>query len=160
MYDLLKNFYNKKIADANKITPYYDALGWFGSDGIAYQAFIVSLFKNDENLNTIVRVRYEKDGEINIIEYDAQSEIVLQKDDNLSVSIKPKTTTVKNIKGKSGYNPDNFSYTLDSADKFLKGKQSDENSSADLSYITINNKQEFALKFYSEKDEIYQKYLK
>jgi hypothetical protein len=160
MYDLLKNFYNKQIADADKITPYYDAVGWFGSDGIAYQAFIVSLFKNDENLNTIVRVRYEKDGEINIIEYDAQSEISLQKDDNLSVSIKPKTTTAKNIKGKSGYNPDNFSYTLDSADKFIKGKQSDENSSADLSYITINNKQEFALKFYSEKDEIYQKYLK
>ena len=160
MHNLLKNFYNKKIADANKITPYFDALGWFGSDGIAYQAFIVSLFKNNEHINTIVRIRYEKEGEINIVEYDAQSDIVIQSDDNLNVSVKPKTTTVSNIKGTSGYNPDTFSYTLDINDKFIKGKQSDENSSADLSYISINNRQEFALKFYSEKDEIFQKYVK
>ncbi|MDQ0593143.1 hypothetical protein QFZ37_001512 [Chryseobacterium ginsenosidimutans] len=160
MYDLLKSFYDKTMAAANKITPYYDALGWFGSDGIAYQAFIVSIFKNKENLNTVVRIRYEKNGEINIVEYDAQSEIIIQNDNSLNVSIKPKNTTVKNIKGKSSYSPDSFLYILDTDDKFVKGKQSDDNSSADLSYITINNKQEFALKFYSEKDEIYQKYLK
>jgi hypothetical protein len=158
MYNLLKNFYNKKTEDANKA--YFDAVGWFGSDGTAYQAFIISVFKGEGNLNSTIRIRYEKSGEIHIVQYDAQSKIVLQDDDTISISVKPKNTPVKNIKGNSEYNADSFSYILDANDEFISGKQSDENSSADLSYIKISNNREFALKFYSEKDEIYQKYLK
>ncbi|WBV61454.1 hypothetical protein PFY12_04865 [Chryseobacterium camelliae] len=158
MYSLLKSFYNKKTDDINK--PYFDAVGWFGGDGIAYQAFIISVFKDDNNLNSIVRIRYETNGEIHIVEYDALSKIALQGDDTINISIVPKNTPVKIIKGSSGYNADSFSLTLDANDEFLRGKQSDENSSADLSYIKISNNQEFALKFYSEKDAVYQKYLK
>lgn len=158
MYSLLKNFYDKKTEDTNK--PYFDAVGWFGSDGIAYQAFIISVFKGEGNLNSIVRIRYEKNGEIHIVQYDAQSKIVLQDDDTINISITPTNTPVKIIKGSSSYNADSFSLTLDANDEFLRGKQSDTNSSADLSYIKISDNQEFALKFYSEKDEIYQKYLK
>ncbi|RNA61808.1 hypothetical protein D1631_07615 [Chryseobacterium nematophagum] len=160
MYGLLKNFFDKKMNDANKINSYYDALGWFGSDGTAYQAFVVTLYKNQQFLNGVVRIRYEKDGEIKIVEYDATCDLVVQKDDSVSISIEPKTTEVRNIKGNAGYNPDSFSYTVDANDKFISGKQSDDNSTADLSYIKITNRAEFALKFYSEKDEIYQKYLK
>lgn len=158
MYTLLQNFYAKKADDTNK--PYFDAVGWFGSDGIAYQAFIISVFKEEATLNSIIRIRYEKNGEIQIVQYDALSKIALQDDDTLKITFTPKNTPVKNIKGNSSYNADNFSLTLDSNDQFLRGKQWDENSSADLSYIKISNNQEFALKFYSEKDDIYQKYLK
>lgn len=158
MYSLLKNFYDKKTDDTNK--PYFDAVGWFGSDGIAYQAFIISVFKDDTNLNSIVRIRYEKNGEIHIVQYDAQSKVALQDDGTINISIVPKNTSVKIIKGSSSYNADSFSLTVDADGGFLRGKQSDENSSADLSSIKVNNDDEFVLKFYSEKDEIYQKYLK
>lgn len=158
MYTLLKNFYDKKIKDTEK--PYFDALGWFGSDGTAYQAFIISFVNDKGFLDSVVRIRYERDGEINIVQYDTLSEIVLRDDDTVSVSIKPKGTPVKSIKGNPSYSADSFSYTLDANDEFISGKQSDDNSSADLSYIQIPNTREFALKFYSEKDEIYQKYLK
>ncbi len=158
MYGLLKNFYNKKIEDAEK--PYFDALGWFGSDGTAYQAFIISVIKEKGRLDSVVRIRYEKNGEINIVQYDTLSEIIIRDDDTISISIKPKGTAVKNIKGNSSYSADSFLYILDANDEFVNGKQSDENSSADLSYIKISNNKDFALKFYSEKDEIYQKYLK
>ncbi|CAA7387008.1 hypothetical protein [Chryseobacterium fistulae] len=160
MYGLLKKFYDRKMNDANKIDSYYDALGWFGSDGTAYQAFIVTLYKNQQFLNAVVRIRYERDGEIKIVEYNAECELVVQKDDSISVSIDPKTTDVKNIQGNSGYSPDSFSYTMDANNKFVSGQQFDDNSTADLSYIKITNRAEFALKFYSENDEIYQKYLK
>lgn len=158
MYSLLKKFYDQKTDETDKI--YYEALGWFGSDGTAYQAFIVSVLKEQGFLDSVVRIRYEKNGEIHIVEYNAQSEVVLREGNTVSVSIKPKDTTVKNIKGSSSYDADSFSYTLDANDKFVSGEQSDENSSADLSYIKMNDTQEFALKFYSEKDEIYKKYLK
>ncbi|PJJ67695.1 hypothetical protein [Chryseobacterium geocarposphaerae] len=158
MYSLLKDFYNKKLEVAEK--PYYDVVGWFGSDGIAYQAFIISYLKEKGNLDSVVRVRYEKNGQINIVQFDTLSEVILQKDDTVSISIKPKNKTVKNIKGNSSYDPDSFSYTLDVNDEFISGKQYDDNSSADLSYIKVTNNKEFALKFYSENDEIYQKYFK
>ncbi|GAA5085801.1 hypothetical protein GCM10023210_06950 [Chryseobacterium ginsengisoli] len=158
MYSLLKTFYDKKTEDTEK--PYFDALGWFGSDGIAYQAFIISVLKEQGRLSSVVRIRYEKNGVINIVQYDTLSEIVLQNDDTIKISIKPKDKIIKNIKGNSSYNADSFSYTLDANDKFISGKQSDDNSSADLSYIKVTNNQEFALKFYSENDEIYQKYFK
>ncbi|MFC5871468.1 hypothetical protein SAMN05443633_10774 [Chryseobacterium arachidis] len=158
MYGLLKDFYNKKIEDTEK--PYFDAVGWFGSDGIAYQAFIISVLKEKGTLDSVVRIRYEKNGEINIVQYDTLSEIKLQNDDTITISIKPKDKIIKNIKGNSSYSADSFFYTLDGNDQFISGKQSDDNSSADLSYIKVSNNREFALKFYSEKDEIYQKYFK
>ncbi|WP_299178807.1 hypothetical protein [uncultured Chryseobacterium sp.] len=159
MYKQLQSFYDKKLNETNK--PYFDALGWFGSDGTAYQAFIVSVLTDQGYLNSTIRVRFEKKGEIHIVEYKAKTELTSGNNDIINISIKPNTNTpVKNIKGNSNYDPDSFSYTIDGDDQFISGKQSDKNSSAALSYIKITDEKEFGLKFYSEKDEIYQKYIK
>src|SRR5690606_7220879 len=73
MYKQLQSFYDKKLNETNK--PYFDALGWFGSDGTAYQAFIVSVLTDQGYLNSTIRVRYENKGEIHIVEYKAKTEL-------------------------------------------------------------------------------------
>ena len=157
LYDLITAFYDSKIVEDTK--PYSDAIGWFGSDGTAYQALVIS-YLNDTYLDSTVRVRYEKDGSIVIVEYQAKSELKSNSDGTIDVTITPKSKDVKTIKGSTSYLPDSFSYKLDSNDKFISGKQFDGNSSADMTLLKVSINLDYALKFYNENDEIIKKYFK
>lgn len=157
LYDQITAFYDADIAASNK--PYFDVIGWFGSDGIAYQAFVIS-YINNNYLDSTLRIRYEKDGKINIVEYEAKTEIKENSDSTISITITPKSDEVKGIMGSSSYLPDSFSYTLDANDKFISGKQSDQNSSADMTLLKVSINLDYALKFYNENDEIIKKYFK
>lgn len=157
LYDQITAFYDADIAASNK--PYFDVIGWFGSDGIAYQAFVIS-YINNNYLDSTLRIRYEKDGKINIVEYEAKTEIKENSDSTISITITPKSDQVKGIMGSSSYLPDSFSYTLDANDKFISGKQSDQNSSADMTIVKVAVNREFVLKFYNENDDIVKKNFK